>query len=47
MVVDKQPGQPFAALPIRLVEAPEERAIEIEHANDFTGLDQRRDEFRA
>ncbi len=47
MVVDKQRDQLFAALPIRLVEAPEERAVEIEHANDFTGLDQRHDEFRA
>ena len=47
VVVDEQHSQPLAALPIRLVEAPEERAVEVEHANDFAAFDQWHDEFRA
>ena len=47
MVIKKQRDQTFAAFPIGLVEAREEWAVEIEHPQDDTALDQRDDEFRA
>ena len=47
MVIKKQRDQTFAAFPIGLVEACGERAVEIEHPQDDTALDQRDDEFGA
>src|SRR6476661_8659661 len=47
MVIKKERDETFAAFPIGLVEACGERAVEIEHPQDDTALDQRDDEFGA
>ncbi len=47
MMLDEQRDQRLAALPVRRVETGGARAVEIEHPNDFTILDQRHDQLRA
>ena len=47
MVIDEQRDQPLATDPVVLVEARWERTVEVEHARNRAGLDERNDEFGA
>jgi hypothetical protein len=47
MVIHKQRDQPLAGRLVHLVEAGEQRAVEVEHTRDLATLDQRHDQLGA
>jgi len=40
MMIDEQRDQPLAAMLVCLVEPPDKRAVEVEHARDLPGFNQ-------